>query len=69
MIKESAMPITLIANEEDKAAARRFLDGCYVNTVRLPSKDRMERLIKLGWVERLLGGYAETPALRSIELY
>lgn len=63
------MPAMLTASDQDKAAARRFLDGCYDDSMRLPGQDQMERLIALGWVERVPGGYAETPVLRSIELY
>ena len=63
------MGIALVATEQDKSSARHFLDGCYDDSVRLPSKERMERLIALGWVERLPKGYAETPALRAIDLY
>lgn len=63
------MSITLTANDQDKAAARCFLDGCYDDSVRLPSRERLERLIALGWVERVPGGYAETPILRSIDLH
>lgn len=62
------MPITLTADAQDKAAARRFLDGCYDDSVRRPSQERMERLIELGWVERVPGGYAETPVLRATDL-
>ncbi|MBW6123148.1 hypothetical protein KZ843_09645 [Pseudomonas aeruginosa] len=63
------MPITLTPNTQDKAAARRFLDGCYDDSVRRPSQERMERLIALGWVVRVPSGYAETQVLRSIDLY
>jgi len=58
----------LTANDQDKAAARRFL-GCYDDSVRLPSKECMERLIALGWIERVPGGYAETSALQTIDLF
>ena len=50
------MPSMLTASEKDKATARRFLDGCYEDAVRLPSQAQMERLIALGWVERVPGG-------------
>lgn len=63
------MDTALVATEQDKSFARHFLDGCYDDNVGLPSKERMERLIALGWVERLPKGYAETPALRAINLF
>ncbi|MEQ1053871.1 hypothetical protein [Pseudomonas aeruginosa] len=63
------MPSMLTASDKDKATARRFLDGCYEDAVGLPSQAQMERLIALGWVERVPGGYAETPVLRCIDLH
>jgi hypothetical protein len=56
--------------EKDKAAARQFLNCCYDDTLRMPAKDKMQRLVELGWVERLdNGAYAETPILRNQVLY
>lgn len=63
------MAISLSTEENDKAAARQFLDGCYDDTVPRLNKVRLERLIELGWIERVKGGYAETRKLRSINLY
>lgn len=63
------MIITQTHDAQDKAAARRFLDGCYDDSVRRPTQEQLERLIALGWVERVSGGYAETQALKSIDLY
>ncbi|MHD0644163.1 hypothetical protein ACYPKM_00835 [Pseudomonas aeruginosa] len=58
------------ATQKDKATARHFLDCCYDDNMRMPNKVDMERLIALGWVERLpAGGYAETPVLRTIDLH
>lgn len=58
------------ATEHDKSTARCFLACCYDDTLRLPNKEKMDRLIQLGWVERLpIGAYAETSMLRSVDLY
>lgn len=60
----------ILATEFDKSTARCFLACCYDDTLRLPNKEKMDRLIQLGWVERLpIGAYAETSMLRSVDLY
>lgn len=54
----------------DKSAARRFLDCCYDESRQMPNADSLERLVQLGWLERLPNGYfAETDTLKNLDLY
>jgi hypothetical protein len=53
----------------DKSAARRFLDCCYDESLKMPNTGSLERLVSLGWLERLSNGYfAETDVLKNINL-
>lgn len=53
--------------DAEKATARRFADCCYDDSLRMPSRAAMQRLVDLGIVERLAPGcYAETPRLRQL---
>jgi len=53
--------------EGDRRAAQRFADCCYDDTLRMPTRKAMERLLALGVVvlDRP-GAYAETPLLRQL---
>lgn len=54
----------------DKSAARSFLDCCYDESLPMPNSDKLERLVQLGWLERLPNGYyAETDTLKNLDLY
>lgn len=54
----------------DKSAARSFLDCCYDESRQMPNADSLERLVQLGWLERLPNGFfAETDTLKNIDLY
>lgn len=54
----------------DKSAARRFLDCCYDESLTMPNADSLERLVQLGWLERLPNGYfAETDTLKNTNLW
>lgn len=70
MANSPALNPTLAPTESDHATARRFLDGCYDDSLKRPNRAALERLVALGWIEPLPeGGYAETPALREVGLY
>lgn len=45
--------------KEDKSAARRFLDGCYDESLQMPGSDSLDRLVAQGWIERLPRGFFE----------
>ena len=54
----------------DKSAASTFLNCCYDELLPMPSADSLERLVLLGWLERLPNGcLAETDTLKNIDLY
>ncbi|WP_274644569.1 hypothetical protein [Pseudomonas serbica] len=60
----------LTPTSADKSAARRFLDCCYDESLRIPNADSLERLVRLGWLERLPNGYsAETDVLKFTNLF
>lgn len=57
-------------NAADKSTARQFLAYTYDDSLRMPSQAKMERLVELGWVEKLSNGsYAELPVLKTVALY
>lgn len=54
------------APPKDIETAKRFLDCCYNDALRMPARPCMQRLVTLGWVEEVAPGtYAETAALRA----
>lgn len=62
-------PAVVPLTDADLAAARRFADGCYDDSIRRPSDAAMERLVAAGVVERMpQGGWAELPRLRQLGL-
>lgn len=57
--------IDLQPNEID--AAKRFADCCYDDTLRMPKRALMQRVVECGVVTEIATGiYAETPKLRQL---
>lgn len=59
----------VVENERDRHAAKRFLECLSGLDVWVPSERRLERLAKLGWVEKTpANGWKATPALNQLNL-